>query len=143
MKTKTMKTIASYLTVFTALLFVTSCSKDDPAPTPIEINIAQNGGDAGATFIGQSGSGSKTVTWNNSLSNMNWDMNISNATSGTFRLQVWDSQNTLVLDKTLTAGSGINSLSGTTTTGTASGAWKITVTVNNFKGTGSFSITPA
>lgn len=140
-----MKTLSKvkFLVVLGIITVLFSCSKKDTAPTAIDINILQNGGDAEATFSGTGNSGYKTVTWNNSLKNTNWDMSLSNATSGTFQLQVWDAQHVLVLDKTLTVGAGANSLSGTTTTGAAGGNWTIKITVSNFKGTGSFSLTPA
>lgn len=141
LKNSTKRTII--LLFFTiGLLVLNGCSKDDNINT-VEINIVQNSGDAEGTFSSNGDSGSKTLNWNNSLSNTNWDLDITNATSGTFRIQVWDANNVLILDKSLTAGSGNDSLSGTTNTGTASGNFKIVVTLTNFKGTGSFSLTPA
>ena len=61
------------------------------------------------------------------------------ATSGSFRLVLKDAGAVTVLDKTLTAGSGAQDASGTSSSGTA-GTWTATITLTNFNGSGDYSV---
>ena len=55
-----------------------------------------------------------------------------------FTLVVTDADGTTVINKTLTAGSGAQDASGTSSAGTT-GTWTATVTLTEFTGTGDYS----
>ena len=68
-------------------------------------------------------------------------MDITAASGGSFQLIIKDANGSTVLNNTLTKGVGDDSASGVTNSGTE-GDWQITVTLTNFNGDGSFSISP-
>ena len=109
--------------------------KDDGSCTYPTINktSAGNSGDV----KGGGGTASDTWTFTNNNTTAGWDMSI-DATSGSFRLVLKDAAGTTVLDKTLTAGSGAQDASGTTSSGTA-GTWTCTITLTDFNGSGDYS----
>ena len=111
----------------------TSCGKDEPFALINVLAPQNNSGDVS----GDGGSATKTWTFTNSNSTAGWDMAI-DATSGSFQLVLKDADGTTVLDKTLTAGSGAQDASGTSSSGTA-GTWTVTVTLTNFNGSGDYS----
>ena len=61
------------------------------------------------------------------------------ATSGSFQLVVKDADGVIVINKTLTAGSGAQDAAGTSSSGT-SGIWTATITLASFNGTGDYSL---
>ena len=125
-----------------ALLFglTTSCSSDDDNGPTATINITTNvAGDIGGDFTGNGGSTSQTATFINGSTTADVNFDITGATGGTFRLLVQDSQGVTVLDESLTGGVEPDSFSGVTSAGTA-GDWTITMTLTNFSGDGSYSI---
>lgn len=111
--------------------------KDDGTCTYPTINVNTSGAGASGDIKGAGGTISKTWTFTNNKSTVDWDMSIG-ATSGSFRLVLKDVAGTTKLDKTLTAGSGPQDASGQTPAGTA-GTWTATITLTQFKGTGDYS----
>ncbi|MBL4578733.1 MAG: hypothetical protein JKY18_02030 [Flavobacteriales bacterium] len=110
--------------------------KDDGNCTFPTINVS-SGGKSG-DIKGAGGTASNTWTFTNNNSTTGWDMSIG-ATSGSFRLVLKDAGAVTVLDKTLTAGSGAQDASGTSSSGTA-GTWTATITLTNFNGSGDYSV---
>lgn len=110
--------------------------KDDGSCTYPIINISST--NTSGDVSGAGGTASKTVTFTNNNSTIGWDMSI-DATSGSFQLVVKDADGTTVIDKTLTAGSGAQDASGTSSSGT-SGAWSVTISLTSLNGTGDYSL---
>lgn len=115
--------------------YSTEAKKDDGTCTYPVINTAGNG--TSGDVSGKGGTASSTVTFNNTNNTVGWDMAIS-ATEGSFNLTILDADGSSVVTNTLTAGSGAQDASGTSTSGT-SGTWTATVTLTNFDGTGDYS----
>lgn len=86
---------------------------------------------------GSGGTVSKTFNFSNPNQTVGWDMSI-NSSSGNFQLVLKDASGSVVVDKTLTGGSGPQSASGTSTSGT-SGTWTCIITLTKFNGSGDYS----
>ena len=129
---------ALILILLTSTIFLSSCNKDEPFAT---VSINEVGSDVGGDVTGDGGSVVSSYNWNNPLSTVDWNMDITAASGGNFNLKMVDSDGATVLDQTLTVGQGDDSKSGVSSVGT-SGQWTITVTLTNFNGDGSFSISP-
>lgn len=129
----------SLIAIFT-LVLTTSCSSDDSGPTA-DISVKTNAGssDFDADVIGTGGSVSKSYAWNNNLSTVDYNMDITAATGGSFQLVLKDVNGLIVLDKTLNGGTEPDSYSGVSSQGEP-GEWTVIVTLNEFMGDGSFSI---
>ena len=138
MKAKKLNLIALLCFVGLSSILLTSCNKDEPFAT-IKINAI--GDDLGGDVTGDGGSASLTQTWNNAQATADWNMDITAAGGGSFELIIKDANGSIVLNNTLTKGVGDDSASGVTNSGTA-GDWQIIVTLTNFNGDGSFSISP-
>lgn len=110
--------------------------KDDGTCTYPVINVSST--NKSGDIKGAGGTASKTFTFTNNNSTAGWDMTINDATSGSFQLVLKDASGTVVLDKTLAAGSGPQSADGTTSSGTA-GTWTATITLTDFNGSGDYS----
>jgi hypothetical protein len=109
--------------------------KDDGSckyPT-INVTPAGNTGD----IRGAGGSASKTWSFTNTNTSAGYDMSIT-ATSRSFQLVLKDASGATVLDQTLTAGTGPQSVGGTTSSGTA-GSWTGIITLTKFNGSGDYS----
>lgn len=109
--------------------------KDDGTCTYPTINTSST--NTSGDISGAGGTASKTWTFTNNKSTVGWDMAI-DATSGSFQLVLKDASGVTVLDKTLTAGSGAQDASGTSSAGTE-GVWTATITLTKFNGTGDYS----
>lgn len=114
---------------------MTSCKKEQ-GPTAA-VNVLATSGYESGDVIGNGGSASRTFKFINSSTTAGWDMSM-NATSGSFRLVLKDATGAVKVDKTLTAGEGVQSADGTSPAGTA-GEWTATVTLTNFNGSGDYS----
>ena len=115
--------------------------KDDGTCTYPTIKFNVSGSDVGGDVTGKGGTVSGSTSWSNSKSAADWNMDLTAATGGTFQLIIKDAVGATVVSKTLTAGSGDDSASGKTTSGT-SGTWTVSITLTNFSGDGSYSISP-
>ena len=140
MEMKNLKTYTSLLVILAAFLFVAGCGEDDEAPSA-SVSINETGSDFGGDVTGDGGSTEQSYTWTNNLSRVDWNMDITAAAGGSFNLSIDDADGNNVLSQTLTVGQGDDSRSGVSSAGTA-GEWTITVTLTNFSGDGSFSISP-
>lgn len=109
--------------------------KDDGTCTypVINMNAAGTSGD----ISGGGGTASGTQTFTQNSATLGWDMSI-NASTGSFNLTVRDADGNIVINQTLTAGSGAQSADGTSAAGTT-GTWTATVTLTDFTGTGDYS----
>ena len=116
--------------------FNLEAEKDDGSCTYTIINNSSSSTSGDVSGLG--GTASKTITFTNNNSTVGWDMAI-DATSGTFQLLVKDADGATVIDKTLTAGSGAQDASGTSSSGT-SGEWTVTISLTSFNGTGDYSL---
>lgn len=115
--------------------YSTEAKKDDGTCTFPVLNMNASGTSGDISGGGGSATGSQTFTQNNST--LGWDMDI-NASTGSFNLTVTDADGNIVINKTLTAGSGAQDASGTSSAGTT-GTWTTTITLTNFTGTGDYS----
>ncbi|MFC4721681.1 hypothetical protein ACFO5O_05090 [Geojedonia litorea] len=129
--------------LFTAFI---ACSSDD-SDTMAEIRINNvafdNGddffGDINGDFTGSGGSITKTFFWQNSLSTADYNADITASTGGIFRMVVKDADGATVIDRSLNGAVEPDSFSGVTSSGTP-GLWSVTITLTNFVGNGSFSL---
>ena len=111
-------------------MMMTSCKK-------ATINVNASTGDGDVT--GKGGSKTETFNWENNLTKAEYNMDITATDGGTFRMVVEDAAGVTVIDQTLTAGTAPDSKDGCSATGTA-GTWKVTLTLTDFKGDGSYSL---
>ena len=118
----------------------TGCEDDNDSPST-SVSINETGSDLGGDVTGDGGSTTKNYTWNNPLTSADWNMDITAAHGGSLNLLIEAADGQIVLDETLTVEQGEDSKSGVTSTG-ISGEWAITVTLTDFDGDGSFSLSP-
>ncbi|REE05628.1 hypothetical protein [Marinoscillum furvescens] len=118
---------------------VMSC-EDEPELTA-SVSINETGSDLGGDVTGNGGSATESYTWTNNLTTVDYNMDITAAQEGSFQLQITDADGKVVLNQTLTSGVGDDSKSGVSQSGTA-GEWTVEVILKDFKGDGSFSISP-
>lgn len=135
MKTTLLTKFSSVFFMLTLFLLFAACDKDDDLTATINVNSVNN---SSGDVYGNGGTATKTWTFTNPNSRAGWDMTINDATSGSFNLILKDDEGTVMLDKTLSAGSGVKSADGTTEEGVP-GEWTVTVTLTNFNGTGDYS----
>ena len=138
-----------------ALVFLISCSNDD---NDTFANVTVNGtmlstspsdfvvgdrsdfnGDIDASFTGNGGTATRIFSWNNNLSTADYNADITATSEGSFQIVVRDSEETVVLDRTIQGGGDPDSIDGVTSAG-ASGIWTVTISVTSFNGDGSFSL---
>lgn len=139
------KSLSLIAIFFSMALFVTGCSKDDGPMAQVRVNgvVFDNGddfiGDVDGDFIGTGGSDSRTFVWQNSLSTADYNADITATSEGVFQMVVRDADETIVLDRSLNGAVEPDSFSGVTSSGT-SGIWSVTITLTDFNGDGSFSL---
>ena len=122
--------------VFTAFL---ACSDDDPALIASVNNTSISAEDFGGDVTGNGGSATEIFVWNNTLSTADYNMDITSSAGGSFRLMMTDAEGTTVIDQTLDGSVEPDSFSGVTSVGTP-GDWTVTLTLSNFNGDGSYSV---
>ena len=110
--------------------------KDDGTCTYPTINLNATG-DGDVT--GGGGTATSTHNWTNSQSKAELNMDITAASGGSFQVIVKDADGNEVINETLTVGVGDDSKNVCSTAGTA-GEWSVTVTLTDFNGDGSFSL---
>lgn len=150
---KLTKLFFTILTVAAATSFV-GCSKDDDAFARVSVNATELtttpsdfvvgdrsdfNGDIDASFTGNGGSATRVFSWNNNLTTADYNADITVNTEGTFNMVVRDSAGDTVLDRSLNGAVEPDSFSGVTSSG-ATGIWTVTITVTDFNGDGSFSL---
>lgn len=137
-----------------AMFSFTSCSKDDDPYARVTVNGTQLrtspsdftvddqgdfNGDLDASFTGNGGSTTRMFSWNNNLTTADYNADITATSEGSFNMIVEDSEGTVVLNRSIQGGVEPDSFSGVTSAG-VSGIWIVTITVANFTGDGSFSL---
>ncbi|MCA6074486.1 hypothetical protein [Fulvivirga sedimenti] len=133
-----MKRLRLIFMCLSLLAFVSSCNDDEPTAN-VSINEVQS--DLGGDVTGDGGSIIRSYSWNNPQARAEYNMDITAAKGGSFRLVMEDADGNVVSDYTLTRGVGDDSKYGVSTEGTP-GDWTITITLTDFVGDGSFSINP-
>ena len=143
-----MKTSNLFKTTVLGVLLMTAvaCSKDDDPTASVTVNgtvlvgdVSDFNGDIDASFTGNGGSLTRSFVWNNSLTTADYNADITATAEGTFRMVVEDSVGEVVLDRSLNGAVEPDSYSGVTSAG-ATGIWVVTITVTDFNGDGSFSL---
>lgn len=124
------------------IISVSSCKEDDPMPAPMAavtfspaFNVANVDGDV----TGNGGNVTKAYTWKNSSTTAGYDMDFTSVKGGTYNLTVADADGSIVINQTLVSGQGDDTRGGVSAIG-APGDWSVTVTLTNFSGDGSFSL---
>lgn len=136
---KNLKPTTLILTIISTAFFLYSCSNDDDN---LVANVSLTEGvnnDIGGDFTGNGGNTSVTFNWQNNLSTADYNADITTSTTGLFQMIVQDSEGVTVLDSSLNGNIEPDSFSGVTSSGTA-GMWTVTITVSNFNGDGSFTL---
>lgn len=134
---KTFKKIQFLLLLSTGVMLtlLSSCSKkNEPTAT---INVTSVNSAKSGDVKGNGGTATKTQAFTNPNTTAGWDMSM-NSTSGSFRMVIKDAAGTVMIDKILTAGVGVQSADGTSPAGIA-GQWNVTITLSNFNGSGDYS----
>lgn len=147
------KFIKLFSLVFAMVVF-TSCSKDDDTFANVTVNgtslktspsdftvgdRSDFNGDIDASFTGNGGTTSRIFSWNNNLTTADYNADITATSEGSFQMIVKDSEGTEVLNRSIQGGTEPDSFGGVTSAG-VSGIWTVTITVTNFTGDGSFSL---
>jgi hypothetical protein len=135
---KNFKRIAIFLILISIVMSTSSCINDDKLSADISINEGPDG-DIGGDFIGNGGSTSETFNWQNSLNTADYNADITASTNGSFQMIVKDSEGKTVLDRSLNGNVEPDTFSGVTSAG-AAGTWTVTITITNFNGDGSFTL---
>lgn len=136
------------ITLLFSGLAITGCSNDDDQNN--DITVIVNGevifepgddffGDVDGDFTGNGGSGERTFNWVNALPTADYNADITATTDGSFRMVVKDANDNVVLDRSLQGGTEPDSIDGVTSIGLP-GVWSVTITLTNFNGDGSFSL---
>ncbi|MDX1651404.1 MAG: hypothetical protein R3277_02855 [Brumimicrobium sp.] len=112
--------------------------KDDGSCTYPKINMNTTNSGKSGDVVGGGGTASQSTTFTQNNSTLGWDM-AQDASTGSFNLTVKDANGSVVINKTLTAGSGAQDAAGTSAAGTP-GTWTLTVTLTDFVGKGDYSI---
>lgn len=134
-------------------LFV-ACSNDDDSSASITVNGTEVttspsdftvgdrsdfNGDIDASFTGNGGNATRMFSWNNNLRTADYNADITATSEGSFRMIVEDSEEMVVLDRSIQGGREPDSIDGVTSAG-APGIWIVTIIVTDFTGDGSFSL---
>lgn len=90
-------------------------------------------------FSAQGKSKTKTFDWENSQSKASFTMDITGAESGSMTMEVFDGTGTKLIDEIVTVG-GVDSYSACSAFGNP-GTWSVTITITDFNGKGSYTLT--
>lgn len=140
-----LKACKSVLFIPVLVLFM-ACSNDDDSFARVTVNgevliedVSDFNGDIDASFTGNGGSGTFSFIWNNNLSTADYNADITATSEGSFQMIVEDSEEMVVLDRSIQGASEPDSIDGVTSSGTP-GIWIVTIIVTDFTGDGSFSL---
>lgn len=136
---KNYKSVASILIIFLIAILTSSCI-DDTNDLSADIILTEGiDGDIGGDFTGNGGSTAKVFNWQNDLSTADYNADITATANGVFQMIVKDSGGKIVLDRSLKGNEEPDTFSGVTSSGTP-GRWTVTITITNYNGDGSFSL---
>lgn len=103
------------------------------------INVNNTGTGKSGDFTGGGGSASRSFTFSNASTTAEYNMDITSTAGGSAQMIIKDANGVEVVNFSLIKGQTPDSKSGVTATGTP-GTWTVIVTVSNFNGDGSYSI---
>jgi len=103
------------------------------------VSVGSTGADPGGDFTGNGDTGVYSFAWENSKKKAECNFDVTTS-SGSVQIQVFDKKGNSVLNQTLSAG-GTDSFYGTSEEGKP-GTWKVEITLTNFNGDGSYSLSP-
>lgn len=141
MKLLNVSTFKQTLTLLFLSMFIWSCSNDDD-DNNLFVNITVDQGqtnDVSGDFTGNGGDGSRTINWSNNLSTADYNADITANSGSVFVMTVRDNNDEIVLERTLNGNTEPDSFSGVTDAGEP-GNWTVTITLTNFSGDGSYSL---
>ena len=143
MKAMKFRTLALAVVVFSTV-GLSSCSKYEDREIITNtftgnIDVTSGGVDPAGDFTGNGDSGTFAFAWINPQQRASANFDITSNT-GSVRMIVKDDAESVVLDKTLTAG-GNDSFSGVSDAGEA-GTWIVELILTDFNGDGSYSLHP-
>lgn len=104
----------------------------------INVNTSTTGGPSG-DFTGSGGTASKTFTFQNNSTTAEYNMDITGTLGSSAQMIIKDANGTEVANFILKRGETADSKSSVSTAGTP-GTWTVTVSVTDFNGDGSYSI---
>lgn len=104
----------------------------------INLNTTTTGGPSG-DFTGAGGSASRSFTFENSSTTAEYNMDITATPGGSAQMIIKDANGVEVTNFSLIKGQTADSKSGVTTAGTP-GTWTVTISVSEFSGDGSYSV---
>ena len=135
------KQILSFHLMALFLVVIASCGNDDEPALTASVNITSstNIGDIGGDVTGNGGNYTQTYDYVNQSATADFNMDFTSGPGGSFNVIVQDADGVEVLNRTLIKGQGDDSASGVTSTG-AEGTWKVIITLTDFSGDGSFSL---
>lgn len=134
---KNLKSLSVIILCLSVVLF-SACEEEELTAS---VSVNEVGGTFGGDVTGDGGSVIKSYSWNNTLQTADVNMDITASKGGSFTLTITDPGGVEVMNETLIYGQGEDSRSGVTTSGEP-GDWTVTITLVNFNGDGSFSLTP-
>ena len=129
------------------LLFIAvACNDDDSMPkSQVKVNdiVFDNGddffGDIDGDFMSEGGSITRIFNWESSKPTADYNADITSSADGMFKIEVFDADEKLILNKSLSGAAEPDSFSGVTSKGTP-GLWTVRITLHTFMGDGSFSM---
>ena len=119
-----------------AIVAASSCSWFAEASITVDTNVTDG---FEASFTGEGGSDSETVTWSNTATTAEVNLDLAPGTTGRATVIMRDADGTTVGDYTVDSEAGTMSISQVTQVGTA-GQWQISISVRRLVGSGSTSI---
>lgn len=126
------------------VVFMGSCKKLEPGVIENNysgtVSVTSTGTDPAGDFTGDGDSGTYSFAYENNSKTCTGTFDITSPT-GSVRMVIEDKKGKTVLDETLIAGVGDDSFSGVSSEG-KKGVWKVTLTLTNFDGDGSYSVHP-
>ena len=115
--------------------------KDDGTCTYPTISFTEAGSGLSGDVNGDGGSNSSSYTWNNSGTAADVNMDFTAASGGTYKLELKDASGAVMFSGILNDNSSDDTISALSSSG-QSGDWTVTITLTDFSGDGSFSMSP-
>ena len=136
MKTSTRSLLRVLALAVLAVAGAASCSWFAEASIAVTTNVTDG---FEASFTGDGGNDSETVTWSNTSTTAEVNLDLAPGTTGRATVIMRDADGTIVGDYTVDSEEGAMSVSQVTQVGTA-GQWQISISIRRLVGTGGTSI---